>query len=80
MWSENYSMLLIFSYCKPLWGIPNQAQAEAALDHTHIFQWQTIAMYTTLVASKALSTASGALIQKQTEIMLIKSGADEIAG
>lgn len=37
-------------------------------------------MYTTLVASKALSTASGALIQKQTEIMLIKSGADEIAG
>jgi len=41
-----------------------------------VFQRQTAAIYTALVASKTLRTASGALIQKQIEIILIESRAD----
>lgn len=58
---------------QPLWRIPNQAWPGAALDSPHIFQRQTAAMYITLIASKSLSTESGALIQKLIEIILNKS-------
>lgn len=49
---------------QPLWGTPNRAQPGAALDCARIFQRQTAATYTAPVASKSLSTGSGALIQK----------------